>query len=127
MAPAAACGSSRGSSQSVGIDAFRARRQNFTLSARSISAVDGNICHGFTLLIALNLHVSKQAPHLMQMSWTILCGFFFSPMMAPAGQTRVQAVQPLQNCSVILYDRRSLQTPAGQRFEDVRLYSSGNS
>src|SRR5512147_1379921 len=68
----------------------------------------------YPFLIDLNLQVSKQAPHLMQMSWMILCGFFFSPMMAPAGQTLLQAVHPLQNSSTMLYESRSLHTPAGQ-------------
>jgi hypothetical protein len=37
-----------------------------------------------------------QAPHLVQSSASIWWGFFFSPLMAPAGQIFLQAPHPVQ-------------------------------
>jgi hypothetical protein len=48
----------------------------------------------------LNLQTSKQAPHLMQVSGSILCGFFFSPVIAPAGHALRQAPHPLHASSM---------------------------
>jgi hypothetical protein len=40
-------------------------------------------------------HVLPQAPHSMHKSASMECSFFFSPEMASAGHTRLQAPQPL--------------------------------
>jgi len=45
--------------------------------------------------MASNLHFWKQAPHLMQTAVSMTWTAFFSPVIAPAGQARRQAPQPL--------------------------------
>ena len=47
-------------------------------------------------LIAPNGQPLLQVPHLMHLSVSMWCGFFSSPVMAPAGQLRAHFVQPLQ-------------------------------
>ena len=51
--------------------------------------------------MALNLHFSMQAPHLMHLVLSMEWGFLTSPEMAPTGQMRAQAVQPLQLSAMI--------------------------
>src|SRR5574341_1888375 len=52
-------------------------------------------------------------PHLMQASWLIAWGFFFSPVMAFCGQFRLQAVQPLHFSGSMENVISALHTPAG--------------
>ena len=47
------------------------------------------------LSIAPNLHFAMQAPHFRHFSASMTCGVLTVPLIAPAGHTRAQAVQPL--------------------------------
>jgi hypothetical protein len=46
-------------------------------------------------MIASNLQLSRQAPHLVHLAVSILWAFFRSPLAAPVGQTLLQTVQPV--------------------------------
>ena len=66
------------------------------------NAIDYNIYHFhknhpfyYALEIAPNLHFSIQVPHLIHFVVSILCGSLTVPSIAPTGQLRAQAVQPL--------------------------------
>lgn len=52
-------------------------------------------------LMASNLHLATQEPHLMHFSWLMTCGFLTTPVMAAVGQTRAQAVQPTHFSAMI--------------------------
>jgi hypothetical protein len=66
-----------------------------------------------------------QAPHLMQIDWSISCGFFTMPLIALTGHLRAQAVQPMHLSGKILYSSKSLQTPAGHFLSTTwAMYSS---
>ena len=68
---------------------------------RVILAVDFDIdrfhsSYSFHFLsIAPNLHFAMQAPHFRHFSASMTCGVLTVPLIAPAGHTRAQAVQPL--------------------------------
>lgn len=63
--------------------------------------------------MALNLQAVRQAPHRIHLSESIWWGCFFSPVMAPTGHLRTQAVQPLQRAALIVGGQRALHWPAG--------------
>ena len=63
-------------------------------------SIDGTLL-SYLFTIALNLHFSMQAPHLMHLLVSITCGFFTVPLIAPTGQLRAQSVQPLHLSSRI--------------------------
>ena len=60
-----------------------------------IYSIQDEIPLSYFLTIAPNLHFSIQAPHLIHFVTSMVCGFLTEPEMAPTGQTRAQAVQPL--------------------------------
>ena len=47
-----------------------------------------------SLFTASNRQTSKHRPHLMQRSWSIMCGSRRMPVMHVTGQLRAQTVQP---------------------------------
>src|SRR5512146_1716603 len=65
------------------------------------------------MITASNLHFSMHAPHLMHIEGFITCGSLRSPLIAPTGQTRAQAVHPTQLADMMKYSMRSLHFPAG--------------
>ena len=46
-------------------------------------------------MIASNLQLSLQAPHLVHLAGSIVWTCFRSPLAAPVGQTLLQTVQPV--------------------------------
>ena len=81
----------------------------------------------FPQVMALNLQAVLQAPHWMHFAGSIRCGSFFSPMMAPTGHLRTQAVQPLHSAVVIVGGQSDLHWPAGHRlWKTCASYSARN-
>ena len=65
------------------------------------------------------------APQRMHFSVSIMCGTFFSPVIASLGQTFLHFPHAVHFSSSILYVMRSLQTPAGHLLSLIwALYSS---
>ena len=57
-------------------------------------------------------HLSAQVPHLIHIFWSITCGLFISPSIAPTGQFLLQIPQPLQISGLIFKLHNALQYPA---------------
>ena len=67
--------------------------------------------------MAPNLQLSMQAPHLMHLVGSMTYGCLITPLIAPTGQTRAQAEQPLHLSGMIVNCEQLLAVaPAGQRF-----------
>ena len=73
----------------------------------------GLLYFGYPALIALNLHLSLQVPHLIHLVVSMKWASFRSPMIASTGQLREQRVHPTHSCGSIRKDNNALHFPAG--------------
>ena len=84
-----------------------------------------NSCIYQSPVTAPNLQAVLQAPHLMRLSTSILCGCLSAPLIAPTGHFFAQTVHPRHLSARISGTARALHWPAGQRlFFTCVSYSS---